>query len=246
MFAGLGALLGAVIGSFIATLFVRWPQNKSVLTGRSACDHCATHLQPRDLLPVVSFIVLRGKCRECGSAINRDHVTIEILSMLIGATAIGLAPDANGVAGAVFGWTLLVLGALDLRHFWLPDQLTGCLAASGIAAGLVGASPPLADRVWGGIAGFMSLFIVALLYRLIRKRDGLGGGDPKLLGAIGLWLGWKVLPAIVLGACFMGLLVVGAGMMRGQRLNPAARIPLGTLLALSAMCTWIVQNIPVQ
>lgn len=242
MFAGLGALLGAVIGSFIATLVIRWPQNKSVITGRSACDHCAAPVHPRDLFPIFSFVALGGKCRSCRGPIQRDHVIIEVISALVGAVAIGLKPDSEGLAGAAFGWTLIALAALDLKYFWLPDKLTAMLALGGIVTGLAGVDPSLSDRLWGGFAGFLSLFLISVLYRLIRKRDGLGGGDPKLLGAIGLWLGWQVLPGIVLGASVIGLLWGAVGMLRGRLLDSKARIPLGTLLVIAAMCAWTCQH----
>lgn len=246
MFAALGGVLGAIIGSFLATLVIRWPERKSVLVGRSTCDHCSTPLRPIDLVPLLSFIALRGKCSRCSSTINRDHIIIEAMSAIVGAVALGLAPHADGLAGAVFGWILIGLAMLDLRHFWLPDQLTGLLALGGIAAGFAGIHPLLTYRLWGGLAGFLSLFLIATLYRLIRKREGLGGGDPKLLGAIGLWLGWQVLPGVVLGASLIGLGLAGVGLARGHKFGSSTRLPLGSLLALSAMCAWIIQHIPQQ
>ena len=106
--------LGAIFGSFIATIVVRWPEGRSVLHGRSACDGCGVVLRPRDLVPLVSALVERGRCRRCGAAIDPRHWQIEAMALLIGVAA-GLAvPGPVGIAGAVFGWLLLTLGALDV------------------------------------------------------------------------------------------------------------------------------------
>ena len=126
-------------------------------------------------------------------------------------------PGPAGIAGAVFGWLLLALAALDIAEFWLPDPLTLTLALAGFAAGLVGIDPPLTDRLIGGAAGFGSLWLIGFSYKRLRGREGLGGGDPKLLGAIGLWLGWRMLPAVLLLAAMTGLALVLLGMLTRPR-----------------------------
>jgi leader peptidase (prepilin peptidase)/N-methyltransferase len=233
------ALLGAVIGSFIATLVIRWPQGRSVLHGRSHCDGCDRVLGPRDLVPLLSFAVARGTCRTCGAAIDPLHWRIEAIALSIGLTAALVAPGPVGLAGAVFGWLLLALAALDVMEFWLPDALTLALALAGLATGALGVEPPLTDRLIGGAGGFAALWLIALGYRRLRGREGLGGGDPKLFGAIGLWLGWRMLPAVVLLAALTGLAVVVAGMARGRTARLDDRAPFGALLAVAAYPAWL-------
>lgn len=235
-------MLGPIVGSFIATLVLRWPNGETVSTGRSRCDHCGQPIKIRDLIPLVSFALRRGKCCTCGARIDRTHIVVEGLCGLIGGTAMLVAPGHAGLTGALFGWLLVALAALDLRHFWLPDRLTAAVALVGIAAGLTGLAPPLLDRTIGAAAGFGVLAVVALVYRLIRKRDGLGGGDPKLLGAIGVMLGWQALPYVVLGASGAGLLYIGLRIVGGQKSDLADRLPFGALMALAAFPLWVLQQ----
>lgn len=236
--AGLG-VLGAIVGSFLATLVIRWPHDRSVIAGRSACDGCRRTLRAWELVPLVSALASRGRCRSCGAAIDSRHWHIELGCAVLGVTSGFAAPGPVGVAGAVFGWLLLTLAALDVAEFWLPDVLTGALAAAGIVAAVV-APPEWPDRLIGGIAGFASLWLIAFAYRRLRGREGLGGGDPKLLGAIGLWLGWAMLPFVLLLACLVGLGSVLAKRMRGQRVKATDPIPFGALMAIAAYPVWLV------
>ncbi|MGN6375733.1 MAG: prepilin peptidase [Sphingomonas sp.] len=237
--AALG-VLGAIAGSFIAALVIRWPEGRSVMSGRSACDACGRTLGPAELVPILSALWLRGRCRGCGAAIDPRHWQIEVTAAVIGAVA-GLAvPGAAGVAGALFGWLLLALAALDVTAFWLPNALTLTLALAGVAAGVLGVVPPLTDRLAGGIAGIGALWLIAAGYRMVRHREGLGGGDPKLFGAIGLWLGWRMLPIVLVLASLTGLAVVLARMARGGSVRADDRLPFGALLAIAAYPAWLV------
>jgi leader peptidase (prepilin peptidase)/N-methyltransferase len=236
-------VLGLVFGSFIATVAIRWPEGRSALKGRSACDGCGKALAWRELVPVFSYLAQRGRCRACGAAISPFHIAVELLGGVIGVVAGIVAPGVEGVAGAVFGWLLLALAALDLRAFWLPNVLTGALAVAGLLTGLAGLAPDLGARLIGGVAGYASLALAAWGYRIARGRDGLGGGDPKLLGAIGLWLGWQVLPLVVLAACVGGLLAVLTMRLGGRALGMQDRMPLGVLLAMAAWAVWVWERI---
>lgn len=225
-------VLGAVFGSFIAVIAIRWPAGERA-NGRSRCDACGAGLRAMELVPLLSFAIQRGRCRHCGARIGRSHVVIEWLGLTIGIVAGLLAPGIEGVAGAIFGWLLLALGAIDLAAFWLPNRLVAALALAGLASGVAGLSPSWPDRLIGGVAGFGILWLVAALYRRLRGRMGLGGGDPKLFGAIGLWLGWRALPGVLLAACVIGLAWAIAMRMRGD-----SRLPLGTLLGGAAFLYW--------
>ncbi|GEM70641.1 prepilin peptidase [Sphingomonas aquatilis] len=235
---GLG-VLGAILGSFIAALAIRWPEGRSVMRGRSACDACGATLTPHELVPVVSYVVQRGRCRRCGARIDPWHPGVELAGVAIGVLAGFAAPGWDGMAGAVFGWLLLALAALDVRAFWLPDRLTGLLAVTGLAAGLAGVAPVLDARLIGGIAGYGSLAAIAWGYRRWRGRDGMGGGDPKLMGAIGLWLGWRMLPAVLVIASLIGLGVALFARVRGAKVTADMPLPFGALLAIAAYAAWL-------
>ena len=236
----LGFLAGLIIGSFIATVAIRWPEGRSAMRGRSECDACGRTLGPVDLIPLLGFLIRRGKCASCGASIEKAHPLIELAAGLIGALALWAAPGWEGLAGAGFGWMLLALAVLDIGHLWLPDRLTIPLGLVGLALGFTSLPPSLIDRLIGAAAGFLSLALIALLYRIVRKREGLGGGDPKLFGAIGAWLGWAMLPYVLLLASVAGLASVGLAVARGNPVSATARLPFGALLAVAAFPVWLI------
>jgi leader peptidase (prepilin peptidase) / N-methyltransferase len=235
-----GFILGAIVGSFLATAAIRWPAGRQAITGRSACDQCGRTLGPLDLIPIVSFLIRRGRCAACGGTIDRRHLLIEVAAALIGAASFAVAPGLTGVGGAVFGWGLLLLGVLDLEHFWLPNRVTYLLALLGIAFGSAGMPPFPNDRLIGLAAGFAGLWLVGALYKLIRRREGLGGGDPKLFGAIGAWVGWAALPHVLLLAGLAGIASILLARARGEPVTATTRLPLGALLAVAAWPVWLV------
>jgi leader peptidase (prepilin peptidase) / N-methyltransferase len=234
-----GAIAGLIAGSFIATLVIRWPQGRE-LDGRSACDACGRVLSLRDLVPVLSWAAAGGKCRTCSGRIDWRHPAIEVVAALIGVAAMWLQPNLHGVAGALFGWQLLALAALDVEHFWLPDWLTGLLAVSGLALGALGLGTDLPSRLIGGGFGFAALFAISWTYRRLRGRAGMGGGDPKLLGAIGCWLGWSSLPYVLVGASIIGLTVALLMLVRGKDVAATTRLPFGALMAVAAFPFWLL------
>ncbi len=234
-----GALVGLIAGSFISTLVIRWPLGRS-LYGRSACDECGKTLTAQDLVPVLSWAFAGGECRTCGARVDWRHPTIEVMAAFIGLVAMSAQPGLEGAAGALFGWQLLALATLDVEHYWLPNWLTGALAVSGLVFGLAMIGVDLSSRLIGGGVGFGALFSIGLIYRQIRGREGLGGGDPKLLGAIGCWIGWQVLPYVLIGASILGLLAAFAMMARGQNVAATTRLPFGALMAITAFPLWVL------
>lgn len=237
-----GTIVGFIIGSFLATIVIRWPQGQSVVSGRSRCDSCERQLRAVDLIPVFGYIFRSGKCINCGATIKSDHLVIELGAALIGGLALFVAPGIGGLFGAIFGWLLLTLAALDAQYHWLPDRLTVALAAIGLAASFFVDSPDPFNRIIGGAVGFFSLFLIGWSYRLLRGRDGLGGGDPKLLGAIGCWLGWTALPLVILGAALVGSLAAAMMHIRGQAVTAESALPLGCFMAITAFPLWLIQT----
>ncbi|WP_423604851.1 prepilin peptidase [Sphingomonas sp. MS122] len=234
------AVLGLIFGSFIATVALRWPEGRSAMRGRSECDSCHKALRAHELVPLLSYAFQHGRCRACGAAIHPGHIAVEAAGMLVGVAAGLVAPGWEGVAGAVFGWLLLALAALDLAAFWLPNALTGLLALAGIVDGLF-FDPGWLDRIVGGAIGFGLLYLVAFTYRHVRGREGLGGGDPKMFGGIGLWLGASMLAPVLLAASVTGLAVALAARISGREMGMTSRLPLGTLLAIAAFPAWLYQ-----
>lgn len=227
------AALGAIFGSFLATVAIRWPAGRSSLTGRSLCDGCGAPVAARDLVPVFSALWLRGEARCCGARIDPLHGRVEIACALVGLLAGIVASGIACVVIASFGWMLVLVAALDATEMWIPDPLVAVLAIAGLVGGLV-LQPSATDRLIGGTLGFGALWLIGFGYLRLRGREGLGGADPKLFGAIGLWLGWQVLPAVLLTAALVGLGAVAWQLATGRTVAGDDALPFGTYLAVAA------------
>lgn len=234
-----GFALGAIFGSFIAVLVTRWPRGQST-GGRSGCESCGRVLGPLELVPLLSFLVQQGRCKGCGARIDGRLIAIELAAALIGASALFVSPDLVGLSGAIFGWFLLALAVLDVEHFWLPDHLTLPLMAIGIVAAALLQPDQAYARIIGALAGYVGLSLIAWTYKTLRRREGLGGGDPKLLAGIGAWLGWQALPFVLLLACLAGLATVLGHRARGGVVTGSTHIALGALLAIAAWPLWLL------
>ncbi|VTO12248.1 Leader peptidase pppA [Brevundimonas vancanneytii] len=244
--------LGLIVGSFLGLVSLRLPRGEDIVVSRSRCDGCGRPLKPWRMIPVVSWALSRGKCSDCGAVIPLRYPLIELASGAVGVWAALCFPDpAWALAGAVLGWQLLLIAVIDAEHFWLPDALTlplflsGLFAAvaldpaniqSGLKWSLIG---PLKTPLIGAAAGFGGLWLLAFLYKRLRGRDGLGGGDPFLLGAIGAWVGWMGLPSVLLWASLTGLSLVAAKLVLRRPVASTDRLPFGVFLAVGAWLTWL-------
>jgi len=241
-------VLGAIVGSFIGAALERMPAGRSVVTGRSACDSCGKALTVQELVPVLSWLVQRGRCRACDAPIGVWQIVCELGAAAIAMIAVLAADRAPPLTTMMLGWQLLLLALLDLRHLWLPRVLTGLLAASGL---LLAAARSWAADDWtalaislaGGALGFAMLWLVATVYRRARGRDGMGGGDPPLMGAIGLWLGPLGVVHVLLGASIVGLLAATVMHFAGRKIQSDTALPLGTCLAAAAWPVFVWQGL---
>ena len=237
-------VLGAIWGSFAGALCARWPSGESAATGRSRCDKCGKTIASFDLIPLISFAVLKGKCRSCHARISTGIFAMEIAAVILGILPLFLFPPSQAVAAASFAWLLLPLIVLDIRHLWLPDRLTLLLAIAGILAGPI-LMPEIGwiDRMAGGIGGYAVLDIIRRIFLAVRHREGMGAGDPKLLGAIGIWLGWQALPLAILLASVIGLIwALSAKLLYRREVTAVAfGAMLGTssLLYVWSMASWM-------
>ncbi|MFN3423162.1 MAG: prepilin peptidase [Novosphingobium meiothermophilum] len=241
------AVLGAIIGSFLGAALVRLPMGRSVVVGRSACDGCGRTLSVWELVPVLSFAVLRGKCRTCDARIGGWQIACELGGAGVAMGAVAFAAPGEVLAAMLLGWQLLLLGLLDLRHLWLPRVLTGLLALSGLAVAAARAwfaqgIGPLVHAAAGGILGFAFLWLLARAYERVRGRTGMGAGDPPLLGAIGLWVGPLDVVQTMLGASVAGLLAAIVMLVSKRSIAPDTALPLGTCLAVTAWPLFLMQG----
>ena len=225
---------GPFIGSFVATMAVRWPEGLSILSGRSTCRSCATRLAWFDLVPVLSWLARRGRCGTCGARIALVYPLTEMVALGIGVWAVTQFGGRDLVLACVLGWTLLALAVIDMRTMLLPDLLTAPILLLGlVVAGIEGR---LGDSIAGALLGFTVFALIAMAYRRWRGRDGLGLGDAKLLGAAGAWVGWAGLPSIVLLASVAALIVALPTAIRVAEGVGRREIAFGPYLAGA---TWI-------
>ena len=230
------AVIGAVVGSFVTLVADRMPRGENWATGRSSCHACGHALRAHEMVPLISFALQRGRCARCRVALPADLWMGEAGGALVAVIAFERGGDPAGMlALALFGWALVLLALLDARHLWLPDAITLPLAGGGLLAGLVLPVPGMRERAFGLVLGWLALEALRRGYRRLRHRDGMGGGDPKLLGAIGAWLGASALPLVVLCAALLGLGWAGVQAARGRPAGGAVPIPLGTMFALTAL-----------
>ncbi len=235
-----GAILGVIAASYVATLLRRWPRGQSASHGRSGCEHCGATLRWFELLPILSFVIQRGRCRRCAQPIAADHFWVELAGFAIGAAIGWFWPMAQGLALLAGAMIAILLFALDARHQWLPHRLSWALAIWGLALGgwaLAGVSAAhFTDRLVGLALGYASLTGIAAAYRWWSGRDGLGGGDPPLFAAIGAIGGWQILPATLFLASLGGLAVAAVRLARARGSGDdwrQMRLPLGSLLLLA-------------
>jgi leader peptidase (prepilin peptidase)/N-methyltransferase len=204
-----------------------------LLFPRSACPACGHTLTAGENIPLISWVWLRGRCRYCRAPISPRYPLVELLAALLSGFVVWrLGSDVNGLAGLLLVWTMLALAFIDLDTQFLPDDLTLPLLWVGLLFNLSATFTPLPDAVIGAAVGYLLLWLVYWGYRLVTGKEGMGYGDFKLLAALGAWLGWYLLPLIVLLSSAVGAVVgVLLILLRGhQRDKP---IPFGPFLALA-------------
>jgi leader peptidase (prepilin peptidase)/N-methyltransferase len=227
------------VGSFLSVLVTRLPEGRGVVRGRSACPHCARPLAVRDLVPLVSYLVARGRCRHCGRALSAVYPGLELGALAIAFWAIAVVPGWLAWATAGLGWALLALAVIDVRHMLLPDALTLPLIPAGLLLAGLGDPGRILDHAIGAAAGFLLVVLLRLAYRALRGREGMGLGDAKLLAGAGAWLSWQGLPSVVLLGAAGGLCWALLQALRSGRLDRRAPLPFGPFLAAAWWLVWL-------
>ena len=257
---GAVAVLGLLVGSFLNVVILRYPRAlmhdwkcqcrellgiealdeptpANVATGRSCCPQCARPIAAYDNIPVLSWLLLRGRCRQCKAPISKRYPLVELLTATLSLIVIWqLGPTPAGLAGLALTWTLIAGSGIDLDHKLLPDQLTLPLLWAGLLLNLFGVFTDLESAVIGAIAGYLALWLVFLLFRLVTGKEGMGYGDFKLLAAIGAWFGWQVLPSVILLASGVGA-IIGIALIVARRMGREVPIAFGPFLAAAG---WLV------
>ncbi len=232
-------LAAPCVGSFLGLVAVRLPEGRSVLGGRSACPLCGAVLGFLDLVPILGWRLARGRCRHCGAPISWTYPAIELAALAVAVWSLAVLPGWLAWASCALGWSLIALAAIDARHLLLPDALTLPLIPAGLAVAWLVDPAKLPDHALGAGAGFLTLGAVAVLYRRLRGREGLGLGDAKLFAAAGAWVSWEGLPSVLLLAAAGALLWhLVATRLSGRRLE-GRELPFGPYLAAAIWLVWL-------
>jgi len=202
---------------------------------RSACPQCGNPIAAYDNIPVVSWLLLRGKCRHCKAPISVRYPAIELLSgVLTGAMAAHFGFSLQALGAMLFCWTMIVLFFIDADTFLLPDSITLPFLWLGLAFNLSGTYTPLPHAVVGAMAGYLTLWLVYWVFKLVTGKEGMGYGDFKLLAGLGAWLGWQNLPIIILLSSVAGS-IIGIALIVLSRLGWNTRLPFGPYLAVAGI-----------
>jgi leader peptidase (prepilin peptidase)/N-methyltransferase len=227
--------LGAIIGSFLNVCIVRLPKRESLIRPSSHCPHCNEPIKFYDNIPIISYVLLAGKCRHCKNRISSRYPIVEgITALMTVALFLRYGPTVQFLLLLFFSAALLVVTFIDLDHQIIPDAISIPGIACGIAASLLIPTISWLDSLLGILVGGGLLLLVAFGYKWVTGREGMGGGDIKLLAMMGAWLGWKAIPFILLASSLIGLVVGGGSgllLKRGLR----AKIPFGPFLAIASL-----------
>lgn len=256
----IAALLGLMVGSFLNVVVYRLPvmmhndwqaQAREILElpaesadskafnllwPPSRCPQCSAAIRAWQNIPVLSWLLLRGKCAGCQGRISCRYPLVELTSGILAVVvAWKFGPHWQGVAMLVLTWGLLALSLIDADHQLLPDTLVMPLLWLGLLANSFGLFVSLEDALYGAVAGYLTLWSVFWLFKLVTGKEGMGYGDFKLLAALGAWGGWQILPLTILLSSLVGA-ILGVIILRLQRKGMAQPLPFGPYLAIAG---WI-------
>ncbi len=235
LFVAGAVLVGLCVGSFLNVCILRLPHDQSLIRPPSSCPKCKRRIKWRDNIPVVSWLVLRGKCRSCGNPISLQYPIVEALvGLLWGAAALAYGSTLETVAAGLFGSILLGIAITDARHYLIPDEYTWGGLVLGLALALNGGVPGFLDKLLGAAAGFALLYAVAQVGAWVFREEAMGGGDVKMMAMVGSFVGWKGVLLTVFAGAFLGTLIFVPLSLRKKRL-----VPFGVFLALGAAVTFV-------
>ncbi len=228
-------VVGAAIGSFLNVCIYRIAAGKSIVFPPSFCPNCKHPIRLYDNIPIISYLVLRGRCRNCSEKISLRYPVVELITALLALLLFreyGLT--LQFLSAFLFTCALIIIAFIDLKHQIIPDVITlpGIVFFFLLAVFLM--DVPFLDSILGILIGGGCLYIVAVVYQLARKREGMGGGDIKLLAMIGAFLGWKSLLFVLLASSLLGA-IVGVSVMIYKGKDMKYAVPFGPFLSIAAV-----------
>ncbi|HEV8599532.1 MAG TPA: prepilin peptidase [Gemmatimonadales bacterium] len=237
LLAIIAGIFGLLIGSFLNVCIVRLPAEQSVVTPRSRCPTCGKPVEWHDNIPVLSWLLLGGKCRDCRAPIGIMYPLVELaVGGLWALVALRYGVGVEGLKAAVFGTLLLGIALTDAREYIIPDEFTWGGLILGLVLSAAGGIHALLLALFGAAVGFAILWLVGLVGKRVFKEEAMGGGDIKMMAMVGAFLGWQgVLLTIFLGALAGSAIFLPLALVGRKKL-----VPFGVFLALGAAVTFLV------
>ncbi len=251
------SILGLLVGSFLNVVIYRLPEMMrrnwseqcaelrgeafekqpafNLISPRSACPECGHKISVWENIPIISYLVLRGRCSQCHERIPLRYPLVEaVTAVLSGVVAWHFGYGIITAAVLMFVWALIVLAVIDINTQLLPDDITLPLLWLGVLINLNGSLTDSQSSIIGAVAGYLSLWSIYWFFKLLTGKEGMGYGDFKLLSAIGAWLGWSMLPVVIIFSSLVGALV-GIGLIIAAKLQKNIPIPFGPYLVGGAL-----------
>ena len=233
-------IIGCIFGSFSNVCIFRLPNNKKISKGRSFCINCKKEINWFDNLPLLSFVILKGKCRYCNNSIRFQYFLVELIA---GLSFISIYHffgfSITSVLLATLSIFFIIIFFIDLKHYIIPNELTFPLMAIGFLKSFVPnlnqtIFPNYINSLIGGIIGYGIIWLIILLYKKIRNKDGMGLGDAKLLAVIGFWFGWISIPFVIFLSSAIALIIVIPDLLKKSK-KLSSQIPFGPYIIIATL-----------
>jgi leader peptidase (prepilin peptidase)/N-methyltransferase len=239
-------ILGALWGSFANVCILRLPQNKGVVSGRSYCPKCKKKIIWKDNIPIISYILLKGKCRKCNKPISSQYALVEMLSLISFASIYYLyGISFTTLLLIILALVLIIIFFIDLKHFIIPNTLTFPLMALGLIKSFIPnlneIFPNYIDSIIGGLFGYGIIWSIIFFYKQIRKKEGMGLGDAKLFAVIGFWFGWISIPFVIFLSSITALISVVPDLIKNSK-KMSTQIPFGPYIIIGTLLYLVFEN----
>ena len=239
-------ILGGLWGSFANVCIYRLPINKSVVSGRSFCPKCKKLITLKDNIPVISFLFLNGKCRNCRKKISLQYLIIEFITIIYFLAVYYLfGISITTLLFFILGLSFIIIFFIDLKHYIIPNVLTFSLMVIGFVKSfdpnLNPIFPNFINSLIGGIFGYLIIWSIIYFYKQVRNKEGMGLGDAKLLSAIGFWFGWISIPFVIFLSSIIALLFVIPSLMKKSK-KLSSQIPFGPYIIIGTLIYLIFES----
>ena len=239
-------ILGSLWGSFANVCIHRLPQNKGVVSGRSHCPKCKKKIVWQDNIPIISYLILKGKCRKCKRKISSQYPMVEMINILLFLIIYFLfGISLTTILLMILSLSFLIIFFIDLKHFIIPNSITFSMMALGFIKSfdpnLNSIFPNYINSLIGGLFGYGVIFSIIFFYKQIRKKEGMGLGDAKLLAVIGFWFGWIAIPFVLFLSSIFALVFVIPDLIKKNK-KMTSQIPFGPYIILATIFYLVFKN----